>query len=273
MMEKHKKGESGMMVVEAVLSFTVFIMAVSAIVYLITIFTLHNKVQFAINSTAHELAAYTYLYQALGIRDADRAVKRDGEKYVSAIDDTADQIADTLNKIETLSGDLSGTTELSPEHIKQTIGDLKAAGESGKESAKKVKDLVSNPNDLIVGFIYMAFDIVDAKVKNIFANAAAATMAKKYLVQGDKDADAYLTGMGVEGGYAGLDFSSSTVFCDEGYRLIDIVVEYDVDLSFVRLLIPEAKLHIVQRATVAGWLGGDQGDKAIGNYKGVEKKW
>ncbi len=70
-MGKQKENESGMMVVEAVLSFTVFIMVVSAIVYLITIFTLHNKVQFAINSAAHEMASYTYLYQASGLRDAD----------------------------------------------------------------------------------------------------------------------------------------------------------------------------------------------------------
>lgn len=272
-MGKQKKSENGMMVVEAVLSFTVFIMAVSAIVYLITIFTLHNKIQFAINSTAHEMASYTYLYQAAGLRDANKGIASDGAKYVGAIDDTANQIADTLNKIETLKGDASGITELNPSQIQKTIDDLKAAGSSGKESVNKVADLVSNPNDLMVGVIYMAFSAADTGVKNLFASAAATIAVKRYLVQGDKDADAYLKSMGVKDGYAGLDFSQSTMFCDEAdYRLIDIVVEYDVDLAFVRLLIPKAKLHMVQRVTVPGWLGGDE-VKSIGQYKGVEKKW
>lgn len=271
-MGKYKKDESGMMAVEAVLSFTVFIMAVSAIVYLITIFTLHNKVQYAINAAAHELAAYTYLYQAFGVRDADRKIESDGSKYVGAIDDTANQIADTLNKIETLTGDASAISELNPAHIQKSINDLKAAGASGKESVNKVKNLVSNPNDLMVGVMYMAFSAANAALKNAFASAASAIMVRKYLEQGDRDADAYLKGMGVKDGYDGLDFSQSTMFCDKDNKLIDIVVEYDIDLSFARLLIPEGKLHMVQRVTVAGWLGGDE-KKPLGKYTGVDKKW
>lgn len=272
MMEKYKKGESGMMVVEAVLSFTVFIMVVSAIVYLTTIFTLHNKVQFAINAAAHELAAYTYLYQASGLRDADRQIASDGARYVGAIDDTANQIADTLNRIEALKGDAGTISELNPEHIQQTIGDLEAAGESGKESVSRITSLVSNPNDLMVGVIYMAFSAADAALKNIFASAASTIAVRKYLEQGDKDADAYLKSMGVKDGYAGLDFSNATMFCDDDNKLIDIVVQYDVDMSFVKILIPKAKLHMVQRVTVAGWLGGDE-KKPLGQYRGVDKKW
>jgi len=271
-MGKQKERESGMMVVEAVLSFTVFIMVVSAIVYLITIFTLHNKVQFAINAAAHEMASYTYLYQAAGLREADKKIAADGEKYVGAIDDTANQIADTLNKIETLSTDAAVISELDPSQIQKTIDDLKAAGSSGKESVNKVVNLVSNPNDLMVGVIYMAFSAATSEVKKLFAGAAATMASKKYLEQGSRDADAYLKGMGVKDGYAGLDFSNSTMFCDKDYKLIDIVVEYDVDLSFVRLLIPEAKLHMVQRVTVSGWLGGDE-EKSLSQYEGVEKKW
>lgn len=271
-MGKQKENESGMMVVEAVLSFTVFIMVVSAIVYLITIFTLHNKVQFAINSAAHELASYTYLYQATGLRDADQKIKDDGEKYVGAIDDAANQIADTLNKIETLQSDAQNIQPLDPSQIQKTLGDLQAAGVSAKESVNKIAGLVSNPNDLMVGVIYMAFDAVNVGAKSLFANAAATIAVKKYLVQGNKDADAYLRAMGVKDGYAGLDFSKSSMFCDADHKLIDIVVEYDVDLSFVKLLIPSAELHMVQRVTIPGWLGGDE-KKPLSQYKGVEKKW
>ncbi len=271
-MGKQKENESGMMVVEAVLSFTVFIMVVSAIVYLITIFTLHNKVQFAINSAAHEMASYTYLYQASGLRDVDREIASDGEKYVGAIDDAADQIADTLNKIESLKSDAQNVEQLDAAQIRKTLEDLKAAGSSSKESVNKVVGLVSNPNDLMVGVIYMAFNAAEVAVKSLFANAAAAVATKKYLEQGGKDADAYLRGMGVTDGYAGLDFSKSSMFCDVDNKLIDIVVEYDVDLVFVKLLIPNAKLHMIQRVTIPGWLGGDE-NKSLSQYKGVKKQW
>ena len=52
---KSVENESGMMVVEAALSFVVFIMVCLAIVFLINIFTVHNRIQFAINSAAKEL--------------------------------------------------------------------------------------------------------------------------------------------------------------------------------------------------------------------------
>ena len=48
--------ENGMIVVEAVITLTIFIMTVALIVYLVTIFTVHNKIQFALNSAAHEVA-------------------------------------------------------------------------------------------------------------------------------------------------------------------------------------------------------------------------
>ena len=39
--------------------------------------------------------------------------------------------------------------------------------------------------------------------------------------------------------------------------MIDLVVEYDVDLSFISLVLPEKKIHVVQRVSVPAWLDGD----------------
>lgn len=68
--KKIQTEEQGMIVVEATISFMVFLMVVIAIIYLTNIFIVHNKVQFAINSTAHQLSGYSYLYQTLGVRKA-----------------------------------------------------------------------------------------------------------------------------------------------------------------------------------------------------------
>lgn len=271
------KRESGMMVVEALISFTIFVMVIAAIVYLITIFTLHNRIQFAINSTAHELASYSYVYQALGVRSAGKTMEGDGAKYTGAIDDTAEQLVDTWNQIENLQGSASGVQSsienLSPSEIQNAVKnfsqDAKDTVDSAKESVTKVKSLLSNPNDLLVGIIYMAADAAAIEAKSAFATFAAEGITEKYLAVGETSADDYLKSMGVAEGYEGLDFSGSTMFCDPDRRLIDIVVEYDIDLKLIQLLVPEAKLHMTQRVTVAGWLGGD--DRTLDKY-GVKKQ-
>ena len=108
--KKIQTEEQGMIVVEATISFMIFLMVVIAIIYLTNIFIVHNKVQFAINSTAHQLSGYSYLYQTLGVRKAEQCVKADGSKYTKPIDQTAGQVIDTMNKIQTFWSDANTST-------------------------------------------------------------------------------------------------------------------------------------------------------------------
>ena len=112
-----------MIVVEATISFTIFLMVVIAIIYMTNIFIVHNKVQFAINSTAHQLSGYSYLYQALGDRKAEQQIKADGSKYTKPIDQTAGQVIDTMNKIQTFWSDANTTADMV-----QQLGDDHAGG-------------------------------------------------------------------------------------------------------------------------------------------------
>jgi Tfp pilus assembly protein PilX len=262
--EQLNEDQKGMMVVEAVLTFTVFLMVVIAIIYLITIFTVHNKIQFSINSSAHEIASYSYLYQALGLRGAEQKINADGSSYTQPIDDTATQVVDSINKIQGLYTDGQDTLtslqelELSPEAVDQAyqqaetmLNNVGDTADSIQQSVTDVTNLFSDPNSLMVGMIYMGASAGSYTVKSIGATAAAAAVTKKYL---DDD---YLLAYGVKNGYSGLDFSGSTMFCDEDMRLIDIVVQYDIDLKFIGLIMPEDSLHVVQRVTVPAWLDGD----------------
>jgi hypothetical protein len=293
---KFKRDENGMMVVEALISFTIFVMVVAVIVYLTTLFTLHNKVQFAINSAAQELASYSYLYQALGVRTVDKKLDSDGKEYSDKITETIEQVVDTLNCVESLTAETTSTdnssdgestetktettvlSTLSAADIKSKWEKLSETGESAKKSASAVYELVSNPNDLIVGVIYMGIGSITDEIKKTFAEFAATALVGKYLKVGDIDADTYLKSMSVVDGYDGLDFSKSSVFCDNDRRFVDIVVEYTVDIPFARLLLPNSddddleagQIRIVQRATVSGWLDGD--GKTLDDY-GVETKW
>ena len=255
-----------MMVVEAVFTFTVFLMVVIAIIYLINVFVIHNKIQFAMNTAAHELASYSYLYQALGIRGAEQQIASDGASYTGPIDDTATQVVDTLNKIQTLSGDISGTAEsvkqleVSQESIsnaynsaKQTYEDGMATVESTKNSVQQVTDLFSDPQSLLVGVIYMGASGASYAVKSVGAQAAASVLTKQHL---GSNADEILRAYGVKDGASGLDFSGSTMYCDEDKKMIDFVVQYDIDMSFIRFVVPK-DIHVVQRVTVPAWLDGD----------------
>jgi hypothetical protein len=282
---KINRDESGMMVVECTISFTIFLMVVIAIIYLINIFTVHNRIQFAINSAANELSSYSYLYQALGVRGAEQTAEKDGEPYTSRIDDTQAQVIDTLTQIETTFSDGKeladgvSTPELSEDYIsnieeslKKVGDDIDATKESAEKSKDKITELVSDEDSLLAGIIYMGMSAVDYGIHDGAGILMAELLTKKYL--GGSEADAYLKSYGIEDGYAGLDFSGSSVFNDsdgtdngkdndKDKRIIDFVVEYDIDMDFIGFVMPESKLHVVQRVSVAAWLDGDGGKVEI----------
>lgn len=274
---KINRDESGMMVVECTISFTIFLMVVIAIIYLINIFTVHNRIQFAINSAANELSSYSYLYQALGVRGAEQTVEKDGEPYTSKIDDTQAQVIDTLTQIETTFSDgkelADGVSnpELSEDYVsnieeslKKVGDDIDATKESAEKSKDKITELVSDEDSLLAGIIYMGMSAADYGIHDVAGTVMAELLTKKYL--GGSEADAYLKSYGIEEGYAGLDFSGSSVFNDSDgtdKRIIDFVVQYDIDMDFIGFVMPESKLHVVQRVSVAAWLDGDGGKVEI----------
>ena len=262
------KNRSGMVTIEVVISFTVFLVVVAGVIYFTNIFIVHNKVQFAINSAAHEIAAYTYLYEALGARDAEKTMEKDMGEYAENVDDTVTQVTDTMNKISGLY-DTSGTAikdaktvTLDAEYIakmEQNANAVKEAGgaayDSGKMSAEKIQGLFEDPSGTVVGIIYMAVNGGSYYVKSLGAKLAAQALTEKYLRQGSSSGDQFLKGFGVKDGYKGLDFSGSTMFCDDDYRMIDIVVEYDIHVGFLGLIMSDPNIHMIQRVSVSAWVG------------------
>ncbi|MCD7836427.1 MAG: hypothetical protein LUG83_07240, partial [Lachnospiraceae bacterium] len=160
--------------------------------------------------------------------------------------------------------------ELSEEYISGIANSAEKLGEdidetvdSASESKKKVTELVSDTDGLVAGLIYMGTSGAEAQVHSALGTAMAELLTKKYLGGDEKAASAYLKAYGITEGYAGLDFSASSVFNDSGdtdKRIIDFVVQYDIDMGFIGFVMPAAKLHVVQRVSVAAWLDGDGGE-------------
>lgn len=292
------QGECGMIVVETVISFTVFLVTIFSIAYFINMLILHNKIQFAINSAAHELASYTYLYAAFGGRDASRAASSDNAENTAKIDEAASSayssykkvvkaagstqaaVGETANLLTRLQGfggtadggedgmdftnlehqlnDLGNSAARADQAIKDAADDVEAAAGQVRDTVNQVKGLLQNKEGMISGLAYIALEGAEYGAKNLMGTGAAYLLTKGYLKQGGRSADEFLKAYGVTDGYEGLDFSGSTIFCDPDFRMIDIVVEYDVDPGFVRLILPDdVKLHMVNRVTIPAWLDGD----------------
>lgn len=272
MVKQLRQDRSGMIVVEASISFMAMIIVCLGIVFLINLFMLHNSVQMAINSAAQEIASYSYLYQAFGLRAANQQVQQDGKDSVGDITTMVEQAANALNSIQSAWND---TQEL-PEAFESfdidaakngisSIGqNLSDAKDSAGNVVSQAKEWIQNPSDLLYGMIHLGVRAADYKVKHLIGEGAAALLTKKYLPSGSAGADAYLRKFGVDG-YNALDFSGSSLFCENDKngnatnRVIDVVVEYDVDLSFLSFVLGDTTVHIVQRASVAAWVGGDDG--------------
>lgn len=70
-------------------------------------------------------------------------------------------------------------------------------------------------------------------------------------------ADEYLIHCGVKDGIKRPEFKNSSFLSDDQYRMIDLVVEYDIEVYFFKLFRKDPTIHVVQRCEVPAWLNGD----------------
>lgn len=274
-MEGKGMRERGSVIVEATIVLPVFMIAMFFIINLIQLFTLHNRVQFALNSAAHELASYSYLYSASGLKGVEENVNTDADAYAEPIDTASSNVVAFLDSVQTLRGEAgklvqqAQNPELSIDYMKEMDNQIQKTGnqlsntvEAGKEAGNSLGQLVSNPKGTAIGIAYIVAEAGGYKLKAGAGSLLAKGLVQKYLELDGKPADEYLKSHGVVDGYDGLSFSGSSILNgiennNDGERLIDFVVEYDVDLTMFQIVLSDKKLHIVQRVTVPAWQDGD----------------
>lgn len=271
MKRRKNNSESGMMTVEAVLSMVPYILVIMGILSFINIFMIHNKIQYAMYQVSSELSAYTYLYQALNVREADKTVQADADKETTELDDSIEKITTLLNDLS----DMKSTAETGVSHLeKSDFESAKEEWEKLQEGAGKTKEdsnaavtsiktLFSDPMDLMRNLIYFGIENATDWLKTQILGEFAQLMMPKYLEKNmsgnTMSASDYLLAAGVKGGMDGLDFSNGQLFSDEEHRMIDMVVEYDVSVFFFKLFFKDPTVHVVQRCAVPAWLDGDGG--------------
>ena len=267
MNKKREKKECGMITVETVLSLFPFMLLILGLISFINIFMVHNKIQYAMFQTGSELAAYTYLYHAFGVRDADLESQQDIQNETTELRQTIDDTAVFLEKFDSLEGSVSsfgsgglGEIDAELENIMQQGGDTLTAA---KQALNSGAVLVSDPQDLMRNLIFFGFGQAKDGLKSLLISQAASQMIPNYLEStfsptNPQTADEYLEHMGVVGGVDGLDFSRSQIFSDENCSMIDIVVEYKLEIFWFKLFLEDPTITVVQRCAVPAWLDGDR---------------
>lgn len=266
MEHKTKKREEGMLTVEAVLSLVPFIIVILGIISFTNIFVVHNKIQHALFQMGNELSCYTYFYEALGIRSADLSLKNDIDKETEDVDTAITELNDFLSQIGTFEDSLNdmkdSTLSNAGSNLDNTINQGQGTVDKGKQLVQTGRELISDPQALLRGIVYLGIENAEGAAKTWLLGAISGGLMEVYLDGSFAEyqpisADQYLKYFGVRDGMDGLDFGESELFSDDDYRMIDIVVEYDVEVYILKLFFKDPTIHVVQRCAVPAWLDGD----------------
>ncbi len=277
--------ERGLITVEATVSLTAFILVALGVISFINIFLVHSRVQFAMYQTLKELSAYTYIYEVSGVRSFDRNVGDDLLEGKKPVDETISAVADFLDSIDDFKSETveaqsslnNLTADPSLESLQKVYGSGSSLVESGekvyqnaKPVADKAKWIVQNPKDALRGLIDFFVWEGEGKLKQWALSAVSNGMLDKYLMYFDERKEyhfgqEFLQNFDVvdkAGSGNLLSYDKSSFFTDTEndkavYKLMDLVVEYDIEVYMFKLFLKDPTIHVVQRLKMPAWLDGD----------------
>lgn len=227
-----KKDRRGSLTIEASISYSMFLMIIVSILYIMRIVYVYGLVQHAVSQTAKELSMYSYLYQVAGINDLNQQMAEATGTRSKQFNGDIEQITSFYNEFSSgnLDARYNGTTD--PREILKNIGGA-MLGEAGREVNHQLFELVARP--MIESYIG--------------ADASG------------NGADARLKALRVVGGLGGLNLNSSSFF--EDGATIDLVVCYTIDPVMPVNILPE--MNLANRACIRGMSGesvlGEAGQK------------
>ena len=218
------RNEKGSIVVETMLSFTLFVLLCWCILAIIIMTTLQTRVHYALTQTAVELSVYAYVIKALGFADNVEAASAGHAEAVEMFSNIS-TIIDNL--------DIQGGFEF--------VGDV--ASDPRAYLTRIVQyAAIEASHELIVRPIFF-------KYLDLGGMGAEAYLQSHRVVPG---------GTGLIAGMLGndlIDFSGSYIVRNGNTR---IVATYRVDFTFGFLPMPEnmRTLEITQSVMTKAWLGG-----------------
>lgn len=237
---KERKKQKGSLTVEASISYSVFLMVIVTVLYLMRIVYAYGLMQHAVSQTAKELSMYTYLYQVSGLNEVNQGI-------AGATSDRREQFNTDAEEIVQFYETFSS-------------GDLTASYNG-----------TTNPKELFKNIAGALLNKVGGELNHQLFELAVRPLLASYIgadASGQSNtADARLKALRVVNGMSGLNLDSSHFF--EDGATIDLIVCYTIDPVMPIDILPE--LHLMNRAYIRGMNGTTVFEKGTGSGKKDEK--
>lgn len=265
-----KSDERGAMFVEAALVLPFFMIAVLSFISLISLYTVHSKMQYAITQTSNEVATYCYFYSYLGLRKVNGEVQDINNKNLTSTDNAIGNMISVIDTSSSVMGMLSNDVN----NIKNgNFSDIQSSADIYSKNFNDIKDnteqlanytqsLLDDPK-LIIKWVlgFCTNSAIENGKAALGSYLLYPTLTYKYLgyESGKGSKDEFLSKMGI----SNVSFSNSSLLPEiDGNkslnnRVIDVIVTYDYTLPFSVLPKEASTFHIVQRAVSLSWGDGD----------------
>lgn len=263
------KREKGAATVEAIISFTGFLLVIFTFLNITNYCRAQMIISNAVDAAAKELSEYSYFYKMSGlqklndnINDNTKAANDNVNAVVGGLSETYSILTDAIgNSTELASNaksafdtkDLSAAESLYT-NVKDNYSQYKTSYNTMYETLEPVAD---NPmlyiKSIAASAAGGAYDLLKSR---LIAAPLAKALTKSHLSHKGMSADEYLRSLGVVDGINGLNFGLSTIFTVDEPDSIHLVCYYRLSLMQFMDLNIESPILCKESITRA-WLGGD----------------
>lgn len=214
----------GAFAIETLISVTIFMMAILALMMFTVIIRTEARMQYALNQTAKEISSYYYVLDKTGL---GFGVEKSGD-------------VEDMNKL------IDGVSNLTKE---EKTGNWKIDDFS---NVNDIYQLIKDKDPLTViksVFQYAAATGINSKISELIAPPLCQALMPKYIA-GD-NTDKYLQSMGVGNSIEDVNFSQSDFMGDE--ESINLVAVYKINTKSITFGMIDQELTICQTASVKAW--------------------
>jgi hypothetical protein len=243
------KDRRGMIVVETLGSFVLFVFLVISILTLVNIVSLQARVHYALTQTAETLSMYSYVLNVTGIAQGliDNDAKADGVRK------EADAFKSDINGI------IDGAMNFRPSEV----------GRHGDAALNRASGWIGDTMDDPKATSQLLLNYFLSEGRNAAFGLLARALVGRYLANGDMSGDQYLKSVNVAGGLDGIEFYDFSLFGfededmgDNDSVLLDangdvkLTARYGIDYKFGALPLPFPTLRVTQIVRTKAWLKG-----------------
>lgn len=214
----------GAFAIETLISVTIFMMAILALMMFTVIIRTEARMQYALNQTAKEISSYYYVLDKTGL---GFGVEKSGD--VEDMNKLIDGVSNLTEKVETVNWSIDDVGNVND--IYQLIKD--------KDPLTVIKSV----------FQYAAANATNKQISKLIAPPLCQALMPKYIA-GD-NTDKYLQSMGVGNSIEDVNFSQSN-FMGDG-ESINLVAVYKINTKSITFGMIDQELTICQTASVKAW--------------------